>query len=283
MTNSVRIAILQLTCSTSVEQNEAKTIEKIKEAANNGAQIVCLQELYNAVYFAQNVKVENYKYAQKIGDEGTLKMQALAKELGIVLIVPIYEEAIPGLYFNTVLIYDANGDYLGKYRKNHIPDGPQYHEKYYFTPGDLGYPVFNTRFGKIGVGICWDEWFPEVARIFALQGATILFYPSAIGTEPDRPEYSSAEAWKTVIRSHSITNGVFVAAPNRVGTEDEMTFYGNSFISDPFGTLIAEANDQENILYADCDFAKIKEARELLHFLRDRRTDTYAPLLKQVL
>lgn len=283
MNDNVRIAILQLTCSTCIEQNEVKTVDKIKEAARNGAQIVCLQELYNAVYFAQNVKVDNYKYAQKIGDAGTLKMQALAKELGIVLIVPIYEEALPGLYFNTVLIYDANGDYLGKYRKNHIPDGPQYHEKYYFTPGDLGYPVFDTKFGKIAVGICWDEWFPEVARIFALQGATILFYPSAIGTEPDRPEYSSAEAWKTVIRSHSITNGVFVAAPNRVGTEDEMTFYGNSFISDPFGTLIAEANDQENILYADCNFAKIKEARELLHFLRDRRTDTYAPLLKQVL
>lgn len=283
MTNNVRIAILQLTCSTNVAQNESKTIEKIKEAASKGAQIVCLQELYNAVYFAQNVKVENYKYAQKIGDAGTSKLQALAKELGIVLIVPIYEEALPGLYFNTVLIYDANGDYLGKYRKNHIPDGPQYHEKYYFTPGDLGYPVFDTQFGRIAVGICWDEWFPEVARIFALQGASILFYPSAIGTEPDRPEYSSADAWKTVIRSHSITNGVFVAAPNRVGTEDEMTFYGNSFISDPFGTLIAEANDQENILYADCDFAKIKEARELLHFLRDRRTDTYAPLLKQVL
>ncbi len=283
MTNNVRIAILQLTCSTNVAQNETKTIEKIKEAASNGAQIVCLQELYNAVYFAQNVKVENYKYAQKIGDAGTSTLQALAKELGIVLIVPIYEEALPGLYFNTVLIYDANGDYLGKYRKTHIPDGPQYHEKYYFTPGDLGYPVFDTKFGRIAVGICWDEWFPEVARIFALQGANILFYPSAIGTEPDRPEYSSAEAWKTVIRSHSITNGVFVAAPNRVGTEDEMTFYGNSFISDPFGTLIAQANDQENILYADCDFAKIKEARELLHFLRDRRTDTYAPLLKQVL
>ncbi len=283
MTNNVRIAILQLTCSTNVAENEAKTIEKIKEAANNGAQIVCLQELYNAVYFAQNVKVENYKYAQKIGDSGTSKLQALAKELAIVLIVPIYEEALPGLYFNTVLIYDANGDYLGKYRKNHIPDGPQYHEKYYFTPGDLGYPVFDTKFGRIAVGICWDEWFPEVARIFALQGANILFYPSAIGTEPDRPEYSSADAWKTVIRSHSITNGVFVAAPNRVGIEDEMTFYGKSFISDPFGTLIAEANDQENILYADCDFTKIKEARELLHFLRDRRTDTYAPLLKQVL
>jgi N-carbamoylputrescine amidase len=283
MINNVRIAILQLTCSTNVAENEAKTINKIKEAASNGAQIVCLQELYNAVYFAQNVKVENYKYAQKIGDAGTLTLQALAKELGIVLIVPIYEEALPGLYFNTVLIYDANGDYLGKYRKNHIPDGPQYHEKYYFTPGDLGYPVFDTQFGRIAVGICWDEWFPEVARIFALQGASILFYPSAIGTEPDRPEYSSADAWKTVIRSHSITNGVFVAAPNRVGTEDEMTFYGNSFISDPFGTLIAEANEQENILYADCDFAKIKEARELLHFLRDRRTDTYAPILKQVL
>ncbi len=279
----VKIAILQLTCSEDIQANENKSQQKIREAAANGAQIICLQELYNAVYFAQNVKVENYTYAQKIGDEGTSKMQALAKELGIVLIVPIYEEALPGLYFNTVLVYDADGTYLGKYRKTHIPDGPQYHEKYYFTPGDLGYPVFNTKFGCIAIGICWDEWFPEVARIFALQGAEILFYPSAIGSEPDRPEYSSADAWKTVIRSHSITNGIFVAAPNRVGTEDQMTFYGNSFISDPFGTLIAEADEKENILYADCDLKKIREARELLHFLRDRRTDTYAPLLKQVL
>jgi N-carbamoylputrescine amidase len=279
----MKIAIIQVACGPDILANEEKHQLKVREAAAAGAKIICLQELYNAQYFPQYVKVDSYKFAQKIDSPGVLEMATLAKELGVVLIVPIYEEAMPGVYFNTALVYDADGTYLGKYRKNHIPDGPQYLEKYYFTPGDLGYPVFDTKFGRIAVGICWDEWFPEVARLFALQGANIIFYPSAIGTEPDRPEYSSHKAWQTVISSHGITNGVFIAAPNRVGTEDDMTFYGHSFISDPFGEFLAEAGTEEAILYADCDLDKVREARELLHFLRDRRVDTYAGLLQKVL
>ena len=280
MKESVSIAITQLRCGEDVAANEEKAVEKIREAAGRGAQIICLQELYNARYFPQYVRVESYRFAQRIAS--TERMAMLASALKVVLIVPIFEEAAPGVYFNTVVVYDADGAYLGKYRKTHIPDGPQYLEKYYFTPGDLGYPVFDTRYGRIAVGICWDEWFPEVARIFALQGAGILFYPSAIGSEPDRPGYSSANAWQTVIRAHAITNGVFVAVPNRVGQEGGMSFYGESFICDPFGDILARAGDEETILRADCHWAKIREARELLHFLRDRRVDTYAPLLKRL-
>jgi N-carbamoylputrescine amidase len=276
----VQVALLQLSCGEDVAANVDKTEQYIREAAAKGAQIVCLQELFDAQYFPQFVEVRGYAYAQPLPSSTTQRMQRLAAELGIVLIVPIYEEAMPGLYFNTVVVFDADGKDLGKYRKTHIPDGPQYLEKYYFTPGDLGYPVFDTRFGRIAVGICWDEWFPEVARIFALQGANIIFYPSAIGSEPDRPEYSSANAWRTVIRSHGICNGVFIAAPNRVGTERDMTFYGESFISNPFGDVLAQAGGDDQILMAQIDLNQVREARELLHFLRDRRTDTYGPLLK---
>ncbi len=277
----VKVAITQLKCYADVAVNVEKHIQTVRKAAANGANIICLQELFDAQYFPQFVNVESYKYAQPIPSPTTNKMQALAKELGVVLLVPIYEEAMAGVYFNTVVVFDADGAYLGKYRKTHIPDGPQYLEKFYFAPGDLGYPVFDTKFGRIAVGICWDEWFPEVARIFALQGANIIFYPSAIGSEPDRPDYSSHEAWQTVVRSHGITNGVFIAAPNRVGTEQDMTFYGHSFISDPFGEFLATAEKEEAVLYADCDFGKVREARELLHFFRDRRVDTYGMLLKQ--
>jgi len=280
---TVKIALLQLACGPDVAANEAKTVERIREAASNGAQIICLQELYNAVYFPQRVDVSGYQYAQPLPNPTTTSLSELAAALGVVIIVPIYEEAMPGVYFNTVVVFDADGRDLGKYRKTHIPDGPQYLEKYYFTPGDLGYPVFQTRFGRIAVGICWDEWFPEVARIFALQGAEIIFYPSAIGSEPDRPGYSSDAAWHMAIRSHGITNGVFIAAVNRVGTEDDMTFYGKSFVSDPFGDLLAQASTEETILYADCPLFKIREARELLHFLRDRRVDTYQPLLNKIM
>lgn len=283
MDQTIKIALLQLACGENITSNEAKTIAAIRKAAAAGAQIVCLQELFNAQYFPQYVNVECYRFAQRLPSATTERMAALARELKTVIIVPVYEEAAPGLYFNTVVVYDADGSYLGKYRKNHIPDGPQYLEKFYFTPGDLGYPVFDTRFGRIAVGICWDEWFPEVARIFALQGASIIFYPSAIGSEPDRPDYSSAEAWKRVISAHGIANGVFVAAPNRVGKEGEMIFYGQSFISDPFGDFLAEAGEEEEILIGECDLQRIREARELLHFLRDRRVDTYGPMLKRII
>ncbi len=260
-----------------------KTEARVREAAAGGARIVCLQELFHARYFPQRVEVERYGLAETLPSKTSERMASLAAELGLVLIVPVFEEARPGVYFNTALVFDADGKELGKYRKTHIPDGPQYHEKFYFTPGNLGYPVFRTRFGTIGVGICWDEWYPEVARIFALRGAEILFYPSAIGSEPDRPGYSSAEAWRCVIRSHAIANGVFVAAVNRVGVEGEMSFYGESFVSDPFGEIIGRAEGEEAVVFADVDVGKIREVRELFHFLRDRRIDTYEPLLDRLL
>ncbi len=283
MNKKCKIALLQLAAGPEIAGNVERAVDKVREASAGGANIICLQELFNARYFPQSVDVKAYSIAEPLPSDTTRRMQSLARELGVVLIVPVFEEARPGVYFNTAVVYGADGSTLGKYRKTHIPDGPQYHEKYYFTPGDLGYPVFETEFGTIAVGICWDEWFPEVARIFALQGAEIIFYPSAIGSEPDRPDYSSSEAWKTVLRAHGIANGVFIAAVNRVGIEDEMHFYGESFVSDPFGDTVSSAGADEEILYADIDFAKVRELRELLHFLRDRRIDTYEPMLSRII
>ena len=277
-----RVALLQLSASEDAARNQRKTEEKIREAASSGASIVCLEELFQSRYFPQRVDVRNYALAEALPSKTSERMAALAAELEIVLIVPLFEEARPGVYFNTALVFDADGRELGKYRKTHVPDGPQYHEKFYFTPGNLGYPVFPTRHGVIGVGICWDQWFPEVARVFALEGAQILFYASAIGSEPDRPGYSSAEAWRTVIRSHAIANGIFVAAVNRVGVEDEMTFYGESFVADPFGETLVRAGAEEEVLIADLDLGRIRELRDLLHFLRDRRIETYRPLLERL-
>jgi N-carbamoylputrescine amidase len=282
MTDAVRVALLQLRASEDREENVRRTEERVREAAASGARIVCLQELFDARYFPQKVDVKRYALAETLPSKTTKRMAALAAELGIVLIVPVFEEARPGIYFNTALVLDADGTELGKYRKTHIPDGPQYHEKFYFTPGNLGYPVFRTRFGTIGVAICWDEWYPEVARILTLGGAEMIFYPSAIGSEPDRPGYSSAEAWQCVIRSHAIANGVFVAAVNRVGVEQEMSFYGRSFVVDPFGEILAEGGDEEAIVTAHVDLSRIRELRELFHFLRDRRIDTYRPLLDRI-
>jgi N-carbamoylputrescine amidase len=282
VSSTIRVGLLQLSASGDAARNLRKTEERIREAASKGAVVVCLQELFQSRYFPQRVDVRSYALAEPLPSKASECMRALAAELGIVLIVPVFEEARHGVYFNTAVVFDADGRELGKYRKNHIPDGPRYHEKFYFTPGNLGYPVFRTAYGVIGVGICWDQWFPEVARIFALEGAEILFYPSAIGSEPDRPGYSSAGAWRTVIRSHAISNGMFVAAVNRVGVEDQMTFYGESFVADPFGEILVQAGAEEAILLADLDPGRIRELRELLHFLRDRRVDTYRPLLERI-
>ena len=278
----IKLALIQSACGADVQENENRTQRQIEEAAGLGANIVCLQELFNAIYFCQYVDVKSYRYAQKFPNASTDKLQALAKRLGIVLVVPFFEEALPGVYFNSAVVYDRDGTYLGKYRKNHIPEGPQYLEKYYFTPGDLGYPIFKTQFGIIGIGICWDQWFPEVARILALQGAEILLYPTAIGSEPDRPEFDSSEPWRTIIRSHAIANNVFVGAVNRVGVETEMSFYGKSFIANPYGDIIAGAGGQDQIIMATCDLSEIRASRELLQFFRDRRVDTYQPLLKKL-
>lgn len=282
MDSLVKIALIQHACSQDVNGNNAKAIDAVKKTAANGAKIVCLQELFNAQYFPQSSKIENYTQAVKLPSEISEKMSHLARNLGIVLIVPIFEEAQPGVCFNTAIVFDADGTMLGKYRKMHIPQSPQYQEKFYFAPGNLGYPVFQTRFGKIAVGICYDQWFPEVARIFALQGTQIIFYPSAIGSEQDKPDYSSAEAWQTVMRGHAISNCLFLAAVNRVGKEGEMSFYGQSFVCDPFGDFVSKAGGQEQIVYAEIDYGKIREMRELFHFWRDRRVESYEPIIQML-
>ncbi|MGL4512498.1 MAG: carbon-nitrogen hydrolase [Lacipirellulaceae bacterium] len=280
---SVRVALVQMPCGPDRAANRDRAEGHVRSAAAQGAQVVCLQELFDAEYFAQRIEVRGCDLAEPIPSPTTERFGRLAGELGIALVLPVFEEARPGLYFNSVLVFDADGSLVDKYRKTHIPDGPQYLEKYYFTPGDLGYKVFPTKFGVLGVAICWDEWFPEVARIMTLMGAELLFYPSAIGSEPDEPELSTQEAWKTVIRSHGIANGVFVAAVNRVGVEDEMTFYGGSFLGGPLGEVLVEGLDHEGVLLADADLGQIRRARNLLHFLRDRRVDTYAPILNRLI
>jgi N-carbamoylputrescine amidase len=281
MKSTVTLGLIQLACGPDVTENTKKTIERIQDAASCGAQIICLQELFASQYFPQFVREDNYSLAEPPDNATISDMKRIARERSVVLIVPFYEKAGPGVYFNSAAVIDADGTLLGITRKNHIPDGPQYHEKYYFVPGNTGYPVYKTRYGVIGVGICWDEWFPEVARILALQGAQILFYPSAIGSEPNYPDLSTRGAWEKAISAHGISNGVFVAAVNRVGREHDMTFYGGSFVSDPLGTILQSLDEEEGILIQTVDLLEIEKARNLLQFLRDRRPETYHLLLKQ--
>ena len=277
----VKVALIQMSCGTDITSNINKAVAMVNEAANSGAHIICLQELFASRYFPQTVSVKHYELARPFSDKSVEVMRKVAAERKLVMIVPVFEFARPGIYFNTAVILDANGSIAGKFRKVHIPEGPQYLEKYYFTPGDLGYPVFKTVYGKIGVGICWDEWFPEVARILGLKGAEIIFFPSAIGSEPDHPEYSSQTAWETVIKSHGITNGLFVAAVNRVGVEDKMSFYGGSFISTPYGDVLARGdNESDQVVAATMDLTLIQGFRNLFQFYRDRRTETYKEILK---
>ena len=280
----INVALIQMSCGTDIGQNIDKAAAMVQQAAGAGANIVCLQELYASRYFPQSVDVKNYELACPLPDESIEVMQKIAADRKLTIIVPVYECARPGIYFNTAVIVDADGSIAGKFRKVHIPESPQYLEKFYFTPGDLGYPVFKTAHATIGVGICWDEWFPEVARILGMKGAQIIFYPSAIGSEPDRPGYSSHGAWETVIKSHGIVNGLFIAALNRVGREEEMSFYGGSFISNPFGEVLARGDDHsDQVVAAQLDLQQIREFRDLFQFYRDRRTETYAELLKTVI
>lgn len=280
---TVNVALVQMSCGTDIRQNIDKAAAMVQQAAGAGANIVCLQELYTSQYFPQTVNVKNYDLACPLPNESIEVMQKIAADKKLTIIVPVYECARPGIYFNTAVIVDADGSITGKFRKVHIPDGPQYLEKFYFTPGDLGYPVFKTAYATIGIGICWDEWFPEVARILGMKGAEIIFYPSAIGSEPDLPEYSSQAAWETVIKSHGIVNGLFIAAVNRVGREADMNFYGGSFISNPFGDVLARGNSEgDQVVAAELDLNQIRQFRDLFHFYRDRRPETYAELLKIV-
>ena len=296
------IGIVQDHADADVQSNVKRAQRLIREAADRGAQIVCLKELFNSLYFCKSQQCDRFELAETIPGPTTDLIQATAQELGVVVIAPIFEREAAGIYRNSAAIIDADGSLLGVYRKMHIPDDPLYYEKYYFTPGDGhfdyhgeqpgdagGFKVWQTRYATIGVLICWDQWFPEAARITALMGAQVLFYPTAIGWHPaEKDEWGRAQvnAWRTIQRSHAIANGVYVAAPNRVGHEDEpgtngITFFGHSFVTDPFGRDIVEAGEGEEILIARCDPALIENARRNWPLLRDRRVDAYGPILKR--
>ena len=283
----VKVGLIQMSCTADVVANKQKAVEKIKEAAKGGANIICLQELYTSLYFCDVESYENFKLAEPIPGKTTDELSALAKSLGVVIIASLFEKRAEGLYHNTTAVLDADGTYLGKYRKMHIPDDPAYFEKFYFTPGDLGYKVFKTKFATIGILICWDQWYPEAARITSLMGAEMLFYPTAIGWATAQDEATNTEqynAWQTIQRSHAVANGVPVISVNRVGLEQDglMQFWGGSFVSNPFGTLLYKAShDQEEIAVVDIDTEKSDSYRTHWPFLRDRRIDSYEPITKR--
>jgi N-carbamoylputrescine amidase len=289
MGDKLTVGLLQLKCSTDPAANLARTIEAVREAAKRGAQVACLEELFRSQYFCREENSDNFDLAESIPGPTTEALSKLARQLEIVIIASIFERRAAGLYHNTAAVLDANGALLGLYRKMHIPDDPLYYEKFYFTPGDLGFPNFDTRYGKIGVLVCWDQWYPEGARLSSLRGANILFYPTAIGWHPsEKAEFGAAQldAWRTIQRSHAIANGIFVAAVNRVGFEGPLgsglEFWGSSFVADPFGQMVVEAStNNEEILVAECDLRRMEEVRRNWPFLRDRRTDAYAPLLER--
>jgi N-carbamoylputrescine amidase len=283
----VKVGLIQMSCTADVVANKQKAVEKIKEAAKGGANIICLQELYTSLYFCDVESYENFKLAESIPGKTTDELSALAKSLGVVIIASLFEKRAEGLYHNTTAVLDADGTYLGKYRKMHIPDDPAYFEKFYFTPGDLGYKVFKTKFATIGILICWDQWYPEAARITSLMGAEMLFYPTAIGWATAQDEATNTEqynAWQTIQRSHAVANGVPVISVNRVGLEQDglMKFWGGSFVSNPFGTLLYKAShDQEEVAVIDIDTDKSDSYRTHWPFLRDRRIDSYSPIVKR--
>ena len=283
----VKIGMTQFACVPDREANLDKAEEQIRSMAQEGAKIICTQELFSGMYFAQIIDYTKYDWAEPVDGPTNRRMQALARELDVVIVSCYYEYAMDGVYYNSAAVFDADGALLGNYRKHHIPEGPQYIEKYYFTPGDSPYLVFRSKYGTFGVLICWDEWFPEATRIVALKGADFVFYPSAIGSEPDNPELDTSQTWVDGIRGHGIHNNFFVCACNRVGREDaadgsgHMEFYGRSFVSDPWGNIIAEAKrNEEDTLVAELDLDEIKRARDILQFHRDRRVDSYQEILK---
>ncbi|MFA5540649.1 MAG: carbon-nitrogen hydrolase [Bacteroidales bacterium] len=281
----VKVGLVQTSCTNNKNENIEKAIQSIRIAAQKGANIVCLQELFSSLYFCDIEDYENFKLAEPIPGATTEKFQDLAKELNVVIIASLFEKRAHGLYFNTTAVIDANGEYLGKYRKMHIPDDPGYYEKFYFTPGDSGYMTFETKFGRIGVLICWDQWYPEAARITSLMGAEILFYPTAIGWAKSQDEETNTEqynAWQTIQRSHAIANGVHVVSVNRTGVEGEMQFWGGSFVSNPFGTVMYQAPHlEEDINVVEIDLEKTDHYRTHWPYLRDRRIDSYQPITKR--
>jgi N-carbamoylputrescine amidase len=287
----VNLGLIQMSCAPDPDANLARALEKIAAAARNGAEVICLPELFRTQYFCQREDAALFDLAEPIPGPTSEALGRAAREHGVVIVGSLFERRAPGVYHNTAAVFDADGRLAGLYRKTHIPDDPLYYEKFYFTPGDLGYRAFDTRAGRIGTLVCWDQWYPEAARLVALQGPLVLFYPTAIGWHPaEKQQYGEQQhdAWRTVQRGHAIANGLFVAAVNRVGHEGPasggLEFFGASFVCDPFGLVLAEApRDRETILHARCDPGRLEEVRRHWPFLRDRRIDTYEPLTRRLL
>ena len=283
----VKIGLVQMSCVADKAANLRHAIEGIRKAHGSGAQIICLQELFTSLYFCDEENYDNFSLAEPIPGPSTDALIPVAKELGVVIIASLFEKRTQGLYHNTVAVLDADGQYLGKYRKMHIPDDPNYYEKFYFTPGDLGYKVFKTKLATIGILICWDQWYPEAARITSLMGAEILFYPTAIGWAASQDDATNTEqynAWQTIQRSHAVANGVHVVSVNRVGLEqgNKMKFWGGSFVSNPFGTILYQAShEKEESFVVEIDTALTDQYRTHWPFLRDRRIDSYEPITRR--
>ena len=287
MADSVRVGLIQLTAEDTPAANVRKTLPRIEEAAAKGAKIIGLQEMFTTKYFCINQDPKNFDLAEPIETGPSVtELAKAAKRLGVVIVAPLFEARGSEVYHNTAAVIDADGTVLGKYRKMHIPQDPGFEEKFYFTPGDLGFRTWNTAHGDIGVLICWDQWYPEAARLTALGGAQILFYPTAIGWLPEEKAalgHAQHNAWETVQRGHGVANGCYVAATNRVGTEGRTQFWGQSFVSDPYGEIVARASiEQEEILLADCDLVKQREFRRIWPFFRDRRIDAYGDLTRRL-
>ena len=280
----VILGLVQSSCSENIEDNISKTVDQIRSAAEKGAQIILLQELFSTTYFCQTMDDRFFEWSESIPGPVSEKLSALAAELDTVIVAPYFERRAPGVYHNSLIVIDADGTLMGKYRKKHIPDDPGFFEKFYFTPGEDGYQVYDTKYAKIGPLICWDQWYPEAARITALKGAEILVYPTAIGTLPEEDKAMGREfleAWQTIQRSHAIANGCFVASINRTGREEEIAFWGHSFVAGPFGQMLAEAGTGEEALISQIDLSKIEKQRQIWPFFRDRRIDTYGPILNR--
>mgnify|MGYP001039541289 CR=1 FL=1 len=285
------VGLIQMRCSTDPADNLGRAIEMLREAAAGGARVACLPELFLSQYFCQVEDARTFDLAEPIPGPTSEALAAVARETGMTVVGSIFERRTAGIYHNTAVVLDADGSMAGKYRKMHIPDDPLYYEKYYFTPGDLGFKTFETKHANVGTLVCWDQWYPEAARLTALQGADVLFYPTAIGWHPgEKAEFGAAQAsaWETIQRGHAIANGVFVAAVNRVGhegpTDAGIEFWGGSFVADPFGRILAMgARDREEVLLAECDPALQEETRRNWPFLRDRRIDAYAPITRRFL
>jgi len=282
----VQIGLVQSVSSDNPDCNLALAEEQIRHAAQQGAQIVCLQELFRTLYFCDTEDHRHFRLAELVPGPTTTHMQALAAELNVVIIASLFEKRAPGLYHNTAAVIDADGAYLGKYRKSHIPDDPGFYEKFYFAPGDTGYRMFETRYARIGILICWDQWYPEAARITAMMGADVLFYPTAIGWDTTETSevinHEQYEAWQTIQRSHAIANGIHVVTVNRTGTEAGTRFWGGSFVTNPFGTVLYQAShDKPETHIVEVDLNLNGKYREVWPFLRDRRIDTYQPVLNR--